>query len=221
MRDKVSSFSERLTDIMIEKEMSQSELARQANISASSVSDWLNNKYEAKQDKIDIIAKVLNVSPTYLMGYDVSPERVLEDRPEIITFNNLKRIPILGEIACGDPILCQENFDGYFITDPSIVSADFAIYADGDSMIDASINDGDLVFIRKTPTVENGAICAVLIEDETTLKRFYKSEDQIILQPENNKYNPIIITASDSKNVMILGEMVGVYSRRNRWEKGY
>ena len=216
MRDKVSSFSERLTDIMIEKEMSQSELARQANISASSVSDWLNNKYEAKQDKIDIIAKVLNVSPTYLMGYDVSPERVLEDRPEIITFNNLKRIPILGEIACGDPILCQENFDGYFITDPSIVSADFAIYADGDSMIDASINDGDLVFIRKTPTVENGAICAVLIEDETTLKRFYKSEDQIILQPENNKYNPIIITASDSKNVMILGEMVGVYSRRNR-----
>lgn len=216
MRDKISSFSERLSDIMLEKEMSQSELARLANISASSVSDWLNNKYEAKQDKIDIIAKVLNVSPTYLMGYDVSPERLLEDRPEIVTFNNLKRIPILGEIACGEPILCQENFDGYFITDPSIVSADFAIYANGDSMIDANIQDGDLVFIRKTPTVENGAICAVLVDDSTTLKRFYKTENQIILQPENNKYNPIIITESDNKNIRILGEMVGVYSKRNK-----
>mgnify|MGYP002711978644 CR=1 FL=1 len=216
MSEKVSSFSERLNQLLMDKHMSQAELAKKSGVSASSISDWLKNKYDAKQDKIDVIAKALNVSPTYLMGYDVSPERLLEDRPEIIKFNRIERIPILGQIACGDPIMCQENFEGFFITDPSMISADFAIYADGDSMIDANIQDGDLVFIKQTPVVENGAICAVLIDDTATLKRFYKTDNQIILQPENNKYQPIIITEEDMKDVRILGEMVGVYSKRNK-----
>lgn len=216
MRRKTSTFSKRLSDIMLEREISQSELARRANISASSVSDWLNNKYDAKQDKIDIIAKVLDVSPTYLMGYDVDPERIIDDIPGITPLRRVKKIPILGQIACGEPILCQENYEGYYMADPSIISADFTLYAEGDSMIDANIQDGDLVFIKQTPVVENGSICAVLIDDSATLKRFYKTDNQIILQPENNKYQPIIITEEDMRDVRILGEMVGVYSSRNK-----
>lgn len=216
MSEKVSSFSERLNELLQERHMSQADLAKKSGVSASSISDWLKNKYEAKQDKIDVIAKVLGVSPTYLIGYDVSPERLLEDRPEIIQFNKINKIPILGEIACGDPIICQENFEGFFMADPSMISANFAIYAQGDSMIDANISTGDLVFIKKTPNVENGAIAAVLIDDTTTLKRFYKTDNQIILQPENNKYQPIVITEEDCKDIRILGEMVGVYSKRNK-----
>ena len=83
-------------------------------------------------------------------------------------------------------------------------------------MIDANIFEGDIVFIRQTPNVENGAIAAVLIDDTATLKRFYKTENQIILQPENKNYSPIIITEEDCKDIRILGEMVGVYSQRNK-----
>lgn len=207
------TLGDRLKELRESRNLSQTEVATKIGITKQSLYKYENGIIEnIPIDKIEALANYYDVSPSLIMGWKDD----LNNIPGIINFNKVVRIPILGDIACGDPIFCQENFDGYFITDPSIVSADFAIYADGDSMVDADINNGDLVFIRKTPTVENGAICAVLIDDTTTLKRFYKSEDQIILQPENNKYNPIIITASDSKNVMILGEMVGVFSKRNK-----
>ena len=83
-------------------------------------------------------------------------------------------------------------------------------------MIDAGINDGDLVFFRETPEVENGKIVAVIIDNETTLKRFYKHDNQIILQPENKAYSPIIINEEDGLNVRILGEMIGMYTLGSR-----
>lgn len=179
-------------------------------ISKSMISRWENGVSEPINTYLSAYAKEFNLDMNDLLGID------LKDIPNIMVHEKIKKIPILGQIACGEPILCQENYDGYVMVDPSMISSDFSIYADGDSMIDANIQDGDLVFIKQTPVVENGAICAVLIDDSATLKRFYKTDDQIILQPENNNYQPIIITEEDMRDVRILGEMVGVYSRRNK-----
>lgn len=180
------------------------------SISKSMISRWENNQTEPLNTYLSAYAKEFNLDMNGLL--DIS----IDDIPGAIPIQKGRMIPILGEIACGDPILANENFDGYFLADPSIVSGDFILRCDGDSMIDADINDGDLVFIRQTPDVENGSIAAVLIDDETTLKRFYKNDTQIILQPENSKYNPIIITEEDMKDIRILGQMVGVYSVRDR-----
>lgn len=83
-------------------------------------------------------------------------------------------------------------------------------------MIDVGIHEGDLIFLKQTPTVENGKIAAVLIDDSITLKRFYKNETEIILQPENKTYSPIIIREGDVQNIKILGEMVGMYSKGSK-----
>ena len=208
---KKEDFSTRLRQIMNERNLSQAELSKITKITASSISDWLNNKYEAKQDKVDIIATALNISQSWLMGYDVpmvKPKNVID-----ISDTIAKKIPILGTIACGEPIWAYENFDGYFVADTSI-KADFIVKAKGDSMIEAGINDGDLVFLKKTPTVDNGRIGAVLIDNEATLKKVIKTDNAVILQPCNSDYQPIVLTSYDE--AMILGEMVGVYQTRNK-----
>ena len=120
-------------------------------------------------------------------------------------------VPLLGEIACGEPIFCQENYDSIFKWDAELGRPNFMLKARGDSMIDAGIHDGDLVFFKNVPQVENGKIAAVLIDNETTLKRFYKNENQIILQPENKAYSPLIIRKVNGQKIRVLGEIVGMY----------
>ncbi|MDO4778495.1 MAG: S24 family peptidase [Tissierellia bacterium] len=142
-----------------------------------------------------------------------SDEIDLNKIPGIIPLHKSRRIPILGVIACGSPIWAEENIEGYFIID-NIIAADFSLYAKGDSMKDANINDGDLVFLRRTPDVDDGSIAAVLIDNEATLKKVYKTDNELILQPCNSSYKPLVIT--NEHDVMILGEMVGVYSARNK-----
>lgn len=208
-----NKLGDRLKELREERNLSQTEVANKIGITKQNLYKYENGIIEnIPRDKIEALANYYDVSPSLIMGRNDS----LEGIPGINPIHKINRIPILGDIACGEPILCKENFEGYVITDPSMIAADFSIYADGDSMIDANIQDGDLVFIKQTPVVENGAICAVLIDDSATLKRFYKTDDQIILQPENNNYQPIIITEEDMRDVRILGEMVGVYSRRNK-----
>lgn len=167
--------------------------------------------------RIEELAKIYNVSPGYIMGWEEDDDDIdLSKIPGIILPARMKKIPILGTIACGDPIFAQENYDGYFMLDSSLPEADFVLKAKGDSMIDANIFDGDLVFLRKQSDVDNGKISAVLIGDEATLKRVNKNDDVIVLQPCNSNYSPIVINKEDHEDVIILGEMVGVYSSRNR-----
>lgn len=139
------------------------------------------------------LAKILRVSPAYLLGWP-------EEAPT-------KRIPVLGDIAAGDPMLAVEEFCDYIEMD-SDVRVDFCLRVKGDSMTDARIQDGDIVFVRQQPTVENGEIAVVLIDDEATLKRFYKTDAGVILKPENSKYDPVFFTEEDFKDVRILGKAV-------------
>lgn len=194
------------------------ELSKLVGVSAPTIQRYESGEIKnVRRDKISKLAKALNISPAYLMGWeDENSDPILENIPGIITPVKLKKIPILGTIACGNPILAEENYDGYFMIDENLPYSDFILRAKGDSMIDANIHEGDLVFFRKQNDVDNGTIAAVLIEDEATLKRVNKSNDTLILQPCNTNYNPIIINKSDNKKVLILGQMVGVYSRRSK-----
>ncbi|GAA2983545.1 LexA family protein [Finegoldia magna] len=214
-----ATIGDRINKKRLEKGMTLEELGRKAGVSKVTI-----HKYESKvitnipSDRIEAMARALNVSPAYLMGWNDSPSEDIDISkiPGVIMPVKLKRIPILGSIACGEPLFAEQNYEGYFMLDENLAGADFCLRAKGDSMIEANIFERDLVFFKKTNDVENGTIAAVLIDDEATLKRISKSEDMLILQPCNRIYSPIIIKPEDDKRVLILGEMVGVYSERNK-----
>lgn len=214
----MDTFGQRLKKALEIRDLKQSDLIRLTGLDRSLISNYISGKYKAKQDNLHIIAKALNISEAWLMGYDIPMER-----DDIRTDNNMfpsnisplpkhKKLPMLGEIACGEPIFAEENIDGY-ISCPENIDADFCLRCKGDSMIGARIQDGDIVYIRQQPDVENGEIAAVLIDNEATLKRVYKKSESIILQPENPAYEPLIFVREEMNNIRILGKAVCFLSR--------
>jgi len=198
------NFNARLKHAMDLRKTTQSELVKRTGISKSGISQYVSGEYEAKQDNIFLLAKALDVDPAWLMGKDV-PMKGINFRS-----TQVKPVPLLGTIAAGLPILAQENIEDYFNLD-SKIKADFALRIKGDSMINAGIQEQDIVFIKKQCTLENGEIGAVLIGEEATLKKFYKEDGTIILQAENKAYSPMVYTNGDLK---ILGKLVAVLSLR-------
>lgn len=150
-------------------------------------------------------------SKNLLEDLDLNLTNDLSNVPGIKIIKKFVTVPVLGEIACGEPIFCNQNYDNLLQIDADLGRPDFSLTAKGDSMVDAGIDDGDIVFFKNTSIVENGKIAAVIIDNTTTLKRFFKNDHEIILQPENKSYSPIIIREGDGQEVRILGEMVGMY----------
>lgn len=118
-----------------------------------------------------------------------------------------RRLPMLGSVPCGEPVFMSEEYE-FQVDTTDEIKADFALKCKGDSMIGARIYDGDIVFVRKQETVENGEIAVVAIEDEATLKRFYKYNDLIVLRAENPAYKDMVFSPSDHKQIRILGKAV-------------
>lgn len=207
-----------IKDRRVELNMSQRELAKLTNLNNSTLSRYENFEREFPINDLPKFAKALNLDVNYLLGVEDknSDDVDLSKIPGIILPVKMKKIPILGTIACGEPIFAEENYEGYFMLDTNLPEADFILKAKGDSMIDADIYEGDLIFFRRKSVVDNGTIAAVIIEDEATLKKVYKNEHNIVLQPCNSNYAPIVLSENDHKNIMVLGEMVGVYSKRNK-----
>lgn len=159
---------------------------------------------------VESIAKALLVSPEWLTGITDDPTpRIIADN--IIPLPKFKKIPLLGTIACGDPILAAENLDG-FVNCAEFVAADFALKCKGDSMINARIFDGDIVFIRQQPDVDDGEIAAVLISDEATLKRVHKYPNKLVLSPCNPMYDDFVYTGEQLNEIQILGKAVAFLS---------
>lgn len=123
----------------------------------------------------------------------------------------MRKIPLVGSIACGTPILAAENIEGD-VDIPEHIHADFALRCKGDSMINARIYDGDIVYIRQQDTVEHGQIAAVLIEDEATLKRVHLFPDHVVLEAENPQYRPRTFWGEDMNAIRILGRAVAFTS---------
>jgi len=126
--------------------------------------------------------------------------------------SNALQIPLVGEISAGRPILAQENIEGTMVIDRSIVknsNGNFALRVKGDSMINAGILEGDYVIASQQQDAEQGDIVVALIEDEATVKRFYREGNRIRLQPENDTMEPIIIKSNENQ-VRIIGKIKGV-----------
>lgn len=200
---------ERMKKIMSEKQISQAELAKRTGIRASSISDYLKFRYEPKQDKIYLIAAALNVDPSWLAGREFLPNYA--NLKNVVPLE-LKKVPLLGTIAAGKPILCDEHIELLLPCDANL-NADFALRVHGDSMIDVSYFDGDIVFIHQQPVVEDGQIAAVRIDDSATLKRFYKIPGGCMLLPENAKYKAMTFTSENCDNIAIIGIPVAKYTK--------
>jgi repressor LexA len=126
--------------------------------------------------------------------------------------SNKIEVPIVGKVSAGQPILAEENIDGSLTVDSSLIKNTdkvFALRVKGPSMVNAGILDGDFVLVRQQTIAEQGEMVIALIEDEATVKRFYKDKGKIKLQPENDTMEPIIVDPAD-KNIMIIGKVEGV-----------
>ncbi len=190
--------------------MTQQELAEKVGFkTASAVNKIELGLRDINQSKTVSFAKALGTTPAYLMGWEDKASTIPEGfMPPPAT---VKR-PRLGVISCGDPIDSEENFEGYDDV-PESIGCDFTLKCEGDSMIGARINDGDLVYIRQQSTVENGKIAAVLIDGtEKLLKRVYINGDSVILQAENPAYPPRVFAKEDMNRVSIIGVAVGFTS---------
>lgn len=203
----MSEIYKRIRERRIELGLTVEELAQRMGYKdKSSISKIENGKADIPQSKVVAFAKALNTTTAYLIGAESDntiqlPSNVIPVPPAS------KTVPLLGTIACGVPILAEENLDGE-VSLPDFIHADFALCCKGDSMVDARILDGDIVYIRKQPDVENGEIAAVLIGDEATLKRVYKYPGQVVLQPANPKYAPMIYAGESINDMRILGKAV-------------
>lgn len=186
------------------------EIADKMGVSEATVQRWESGNIKSlRHGRIAQLAEILDVSPASLMGWDVSSNDIPEG---FMPLPKTVKRPRLGVISCGDPINSEENFEGYDDV-PENIACDFTLKCEGDSMTGARINDGDIVYIRQQPTVENGQIAAVLVDGcEKLLKRVYINDDSIILQAENPAYPPKVFSKEDMNRVSIIGKAVGFFS---------
>ncbi len=131
-----------------------------------------------------------------------------------IRLTQILPIPIVGRVRAGEPILAIENIEGYINLDRNLVSSGdvFLLRVQGDSMIDAHIQDGDFALVKPQPNAENGEIVVALIEDEATIKRIFKKRDLIRLEPANPKMEPIVVKKGE-KRVIIVGKVIGIFRK--------
>ena len=208
-------MGKKIHELRMQKGMTLEELGNIVGVGKSTVRKWENGIIaNMKRDKILKVSVALGVSPAYLMGWQESTDE------EIISLNNvhpieLKRFPMLGDIACGVPKYTNEDRERYVMAGPNI-NADFCLRASGDSMVGARILDGDIVFIRKQDMVENGEIAAVVVnnDSEATLKRLYYYPDKgvLILKPENPAYEDLIFSGNELNQVHVLGKAMAFQS---------
>lgn len=212
----MAKFHERLKALRTGKDLSQAEFGRIIKVSKSSINMYERGEREPGLETLERIADYFNVDMDYLLGKSDIANRAQASiaatvAANIIPFPEMQRIPLIGAIACGAPILAEEHIEDY-VDMPKHVRADFALTCKGDSMINARIFDGDIVYIRQQDTVENGEIAAVLVDTEATLKRVKIYPDHISLEPENPQYRPLVLWGEEMNTVSIIGKAVAFTS---------
>ena len=190
-----------------ELSMSAEQLAEKVNLSPATIYRYEKGDIEkVPADILKKIARALNSSPAYLMGWEPDSKPPIpagfEPLPEMATS------PLVGRIACGTPITAEQNIDG-LVSVPATKAGDFALRCKGDSMA-PQICDGDLVIIHSQPEVENGEIAAVRLDNEATLKRVFLFDDHIELRAENPAFPTIIRMGESMNDVSIEGKAVGL-----------
>lgn len=207
------TVGDRIRQVRQEQDVTQQELADYIGVSKQAVYKYENNIVtNIPTDKVDAIAKRLKVSPAYLMGWEEQPTPKPTSPapipPGFEPMPKMKKIPLIGSIACGEPITAEQNIEK-MVDVPESIRCDFSLTCHGDSMVDAGIHDKDVVYIRIQPQVENGEIAAVRIDGEATLKRVYYNPGTLTLMPANPAYAPMVYTGSQLEEVHIEGKAVG------------
>ena len=196
-----------------EKNISQETLAKLTGYTnRSSIAKIEKGLVDLSQSKIELFARVLNTAPSALTGWTDTPSGHMST--ENISNIERRHIPLLGEIACGIPILAEENTTSVYAQCMDQFAADFCLKCKGDSMINARIFDGDIVFIKRQSVVENGEIAAVIIDNEATLKRiaYYPDKNMLILKAENPAYSDLIYTGNELDSIRVIGKAVAFQS---------
>lgn len=210
----MATFSERLKSLRSEKGWSQQRLADELNLSKSSVNMYERGEREPGFETMEAIADTFNVDMDYLYGRtDVKIAEPIQFNAGTVPpgFEPLPRMvkkPLIGDIACGEPITAEQNIADY-VDVPETVHCDFCLRCHGDSMVEAGIQDSDVVYIRCQPQVEDGEIAAVRIGGEATLKRVYYDGQSLTLMPANSSYRPKTYTGPELDNIRIEGKAVG------------
>ena len=210
--EKTSDLPSRLAQAIQETVGSATRLAEEIGMSKQTISAYVTGVRSPKRPTINAMAHTLGVNPLWLMGYD-APKYQTESAktsvpPGFSPLPHTVKKPIVGQVACGEPILAEQNIEDYADV-PDNIRCDFCLICRGDSMVDAGIQDGDIVYIRIQPEVEDGEIAAVRIGSEATLKRVYYDGKSITLIPANAAYRPKTYTGIDLEDIQIEGKAVG------------
>lgn len=199
-------FSNNLKRYMEREKMNTADLANALSLPFSTVSDWVHGRKYPRMDKVQAVADLFGI-----MKSDLTEEPGRSLPSNIIPMPNTYTVPLIGTIACGQPILAVEDADE-LVEVPEHIHADFALRCKGDSMIDARIYDGDIVYIHSQPEVENGEIAAVRIGEEATLKKVRAYQDMIILEPANQAFEPLVYRGEELNEIAVLGRAVAFTS---------
>ena len=217
----MANFSERLRTLRKERGDSLRTLSERCGISKSAIEMYESGKRKPKHEALEALADAFGVSISYLIGdtdeANAVPSAPLQESdtlPKNLRPVTRKRFPMLGEIACGEPLFVSEEHESY-VDAGTEIDADFCLTVKGDSMIGARIHDGDVVFIRRQPIVENGEIAAVVIDDEATLKRwyYYPNDRKLVLTPENPAFAPLVFVGAELDSIVCLGKAVSFMSK--------
>ncbi|WP_304747970.1 helix-turn-helix domain-containing protein [Dubosiella newyorkensis] len=214
-------LSELIKMYRAERHLSARAFAKQTGFSNAYISLLENDKVPSPSlEALNSIALAMGMSlDSMLRQVDDMNVRLSEEKSRndlsgikgILPIPESRQVPMLGAIACGEPIYMDEERGEYYPLDTKI-HADFCLRAEGDSMTGARICDGDIVFIQAVPEVENGSIAAVAIDDEATLKYFFQYGDTVVLRPANPKYQEMTYSQDDLNRVRVLGRAVAFQS---------
>ena len=199
------TIQEKCVSLMKEKGITYAELDRRTSYTRSTLQRYFTDpNKEITVEMIQELAPIFEVDAKWLAGWS----------DDSLSYKNIipikkKSVPMLGDIACGEPSFADHQYNTYVEADDNI-NADFCLRCKGDSMIGDGINDGDIIFIRKQDSVENGEIACVIIDDEATLKHVYISDSNITLIASNTNYAPMVYGEHDAGTIKILGKAVAL-----------
>lgn len=206
-------FSNNIRFLRKQRNLTQEELAEMVGYkSFTTIQKWETGDSEPNMGVLRQLADIFHLSISELVETDLESKAASRPLPSNIITPAAYAVPILGTICAGSGIHCEENFQGHFYVDHTI-KADYCLKVKGDSMIDAGIYDGDFAFIRKSFDYSDGDIYAVCwgAEESASLKKLYKMDDKVMLQPCNSDYVPTLV---DTDDIYIVGECIGTYHAR-------
>jgi len=205
----MSFFSVNLTNLRKNQKLSQEKLANDIGVARYTISDWENERTQPDNESLKKLSRYFNVSTDYLLG--ISKEKNTIDFENTFNIDGWQTVPVYKQISCGEGCFCDDEIIDYVAVPSNIVRTKdcFAVPANGDSMINIGINDGDTLIFKKTEAYEDNDIVAVCIDtEEIALCKKIKivGEDNILLMSENNKYSPILI--DKNKKARVIGKLV-------------